>query len=961
MRRLYLLFALTLFCTHSLKTNAQSGYPCPENIDLENGTTAGWVGFYGGGDDSGGVRQGTSASHRTIITTPYPGFYPGRHVVTNAGMGNDPYGGFSMVSPNGGAHSWKLGSDSINLRAERLQYTFTVPANAEDYSINFDYAVVLDDGGGHGDSVQPRFTVSVIDASTGLPLKDGCYDLNFVAADGLPGFFTSSLGFGVLYKPWSKSAINLTGAEGKTVILDIVTGGCSATGHFGYGYFDVTGCDTFKARLEKCNLDEEGAIIKAPEGYMYYDVWDQHFTQHLVKADTNIFAFHPITTTPQKYNVILTPFPSVNSCIDTTKTDPITTFSLTVPDSICALPDQQIHLNADAHGGIGALAYQWTETNPGNTLTCLTCSDPTAQTQRTNNYVVKVQDEIGCYRHDTSTIFINEESGVNATEDFILCHPAYVDLNVDSIGPNPLTPVSCGISADPPCTDPMSVEVRTLYRDILFKIDTTSFVNPIATRYSSAHSQFLLKKEDMHFYGLKYGRLTNLALDVYDPGVGNFDNMTISLACTNRSSMNGAFEADVTPVYTSGGAVNPVPGWNYFTFNHAYDWDTSKNLLVDICFTNTVVDSPSTVLKMINTGADDLLMEYTTSAGADVCSGSTPEEIKIFNGRPNIRFGYCYSNPDNFKYAWFPGVYVSDSSIKNPFAYIPETREIFVKSQGRNGCWVYDSVTVTVPVHDYEIFPKDTSVCLYEPFQVIAGGTFSAVQWYEYDKPTNSFTVPTYFTCNGCTDPTTIPDPIVNAPLDTTMLAVVYTDVNNCNDTLYMNYEVRPLPPVAILNNDTLIKYGQDIMLLASGGYLYTWTPSSSLSNPNVVNPMASPLDPTMYYVYGIGENGCKKIDSIMVDIDYGSNLFVPTAFTPNGDGKNDVFRPSNITFQRLQEFKVFNRWGQEIFSTTDIKKGWDGSWKGQPQDMGVYQYIIKLASPEGKIETYKGDVMLVR
>src|SRR5690606_25983220 len=205
-----------------------------------------------------------------------------------------------------------------------------------------------------------------------------------------------------------------------------------------------------------------------------------------------------------------------------------------------------------------------------------------------------------------------------------------------------------------------------------------------------------------------------------------------------------------------------------------------------------------------------------------------------------------------------------------------------------------------------------------------------------------------------CDDPTTIPNPIVNAPLDTTMLAVVYTDINNCNDTLYMDYEIRPLPPVEIINNDTIIKYGSDIMLLATGGYLYSWTPSATLSNPNIVNPMASPKEPTLYYVYGIGENGCKKIDSVKVDIDYSSNLFVPTAFTPNGDGKNDVFRVSNITFQRLQEFKVFNRWGQEIFSTTDIKQGWDGSWRGQPQDMGVYQYIIKLATPEGKIETYK-------
>jgi gliding motility-associated-like protein len=67
------------------------------------------------------------------------------------------------------------------------------------------------------------------------------------------------------------------------------------------------------------------------------------------------------------------------------------------------------------------------------------------------------------------------------------------------------------------------------------------------------------------------------------------------------------------------------------------------------------------------------------------------------------------------------------------------------------------------------------------------------------------------------------------------------------------------------------------------------------------------------------------------------------------------------LKFKRLQEFRIFNRWGQEIFSTTDVNGGWDGSWHGQPQDMGVYQYVIKVASPEGKVETFKGDVTLIR
>ncbi|MBL7682902.1 MAG: gliding motility-associated C-terminal domain-containing protein, partial [Flavipsychrobacter sp.] len=117
---------------------------------------------------------------------------------------------------------------------------------------------------------------------------------------------------------------------------------------------------------------------------------------------------------------------------------------------------------------------------------------------------------------------------------------------------------------------------------------------------------------------------------------------------------------------------------------------------------------------------------------------------------------------------------------------------------------------------------------------------------------------------------------------------------------------------------------------------------------------------PTMYVVGGIGTNGCRSYDTVRVGIDYRDNLFIPTAFSPNGDGKNDVFRVSNMTFQRFVEFRVFNRWGQEIYNSIS-NKGWDGTWKGVAQETGNYQYLIRVAYPDGYIETYKGDVTLVR
>ena len=942
--------------------------PCPLNLDWELNDTTGWTAARGGGpgSDTGGVSLILSGqvppTTQSYITTPYPGFVTGRHTITDATMPNDPWGHFPVVAPGGGNYSLKLGDDNSSNGAESVSFYINVPAGLNTYSINYMYAIVLNDPG-HSDYEQPRFTLEVTDSATGTPLKDGCYDQNYIAAPGLPGFYDTITPTNIVvrYKPWTKSVLNISGAAGQTVKLTITTGDCSLGGHFGYGYFDLIDCGEFKAVVVDCNLDREGIVLTAPEGYMTYNWWDQNYTQ--IVDTGRIVKYFPNNTNTQSYHVEMIPYPSVSNCPDTLTTIPLANISLDPLGEIsCAEPNTGIQLNANAQGGVGALTYQWTELNVG-TLSCTNCSAPTATNPTSNIYTVKVTDDNGCFRTKTINVGINDNT-IDAIDDFVFCHPGYTQLDLQITGSLPLTPTQCGANTTGGCASSKIYEVRTLHTEPLLQNygDTSTMNNPFGTQHSSGHIQYLLKKEDMYYSGLRYGTLSSIGFDVEDVGIPTIDSFTISLTCTDRSSIGGIFEATSSVVYTAPAPFVPVAGWNDFTLDVPFDWDTAKSLLVDICYTVSAPDTLNrTSIAILKTGSIEAIADNTNSNGSSICLGARAEQTAFYSGRPVTRLGWCPSPVKPFEYTWTPGLYLSDSTAKDPLAYITETTKFYVTSVGGSDCPIIDSVTVTVPIHDYTIYPTDTSVCLYEPFQLVAGGTFSAVHWYEYDEATNTFTVPTSLSCDGCDDPNKIPNPIAMPPLDTSKYALVFIDKDNCEDTLYMDYEIRPLPPVEIINNDTIIKYGSDIMLLATGGYLYTWTPSATLSNPNIVNPMASPKEPTLYYVYGIGENGCKKIDSVMVDIDYSSNLFVPTAFTPNGDGKNDVFRVSNITFQRLQEFKVFNRWGQEIFSTTDIKQGWDGSWRGQPQDMGVYHYIIKLATPEGKIETYKGDVMLVR
>ena len=90
-------------------------------------------------------------------------------------------------------------------------------------------------------------------------------------------------------------------------------------------------------------------------------------------------------------------------------------------------------------------------------------------------------------------------------------------------------------------------------------------------------------------------------------------------------------------------------------------------------------------------------------------------------------------------------------------------------------------------------------------------------------------------------------------------------------------------------------------------------------------------------------------------------NQDIPSAFTPNGDGLNDVFMPMGLKFQHLVEFRVYNRWGQELFYSNNKDRGWDGTYHGQKQDLDTYYYQIIVARPGGGNVVYKGDVSLIR
>jgi gliding motility-associated-like protein len=154
---------------------------------------------------------------------------------------------------------------------------------------------------------------------------------------------------------------------------------------------------------------------------------------------------------------------------------------------------------------------------------------------------------------------------------------------------------------------------------------------------------------------------------------------------------------------------------------------------------------------------------------------------------------------------------------------------------------------------------------------------------------------------------------------------------------------------------------GQPIQLHAIGGTSYEWTPKRGLNDPSISDPVAVLSSDQTYYLKAFTLQGCETYDTLTIKIYKGPEVYVPNAFSPNHDGLNDEFRALAIGITKFKYLKIYNRWGQEVFETTDAKNGWDGTNKGKDLPAGVYVWITEGTDFNGKVITRKGSVILLR
>ena len=181
-------------------------------------------------------------------------------------------------------------------------------------------------------------------------------------------------------------------------------------------------------------------------------------------------------------------------------------------------------------------------------------------------------------------------------------------------------------------------------------------------------------------------------------------------------------------------------------------------------------------------------------------------------------------------------------------------------------------------------------------------------------------------------------------------------------DTLVMpGFITKQGIPGASVSPDAVVPFGSGVQLTAAGGTGYSWFPATGLSNPAIANPVASPVNTTTYAVtITDAGSGCSDVLQVTVTVLKDNNLFIPMAFSPNGDGYNEVLYLRGNNFQSVH-FSLYNRWGEKVFETNDETRGWDGNYKGEKAVAGTYTYVAVLTYEDGTNQTISGQTSLVR
>ncbi len=364
-------------------------------------------------------------------------------------------------------------------------------------------------------------------------------------------------------------------------------------------------------------------------------------------------------------------------------------------------------------------------------------------------------------------------------------------------------------------------------------------------------------------------------------------------------------------------------------------------------------------------GTTTVLLVYRSH----LCHESKPHPVSIYqvianfirNGNDTLKIdtAHCLGTQDVFTntstgntatnfWSFGDGSATSTLATPPPHTYTAAgtyTVELIIKTSSAAGC--VDTMKKQMIIYpQYTVAITGDTICLGSTGQLTSTPPAATYSWTASPPP----------------NPASTANPIVS-PTITTTYTLIAGDINGCTDTAktVVFVEQKPTP----VKFDTSIIIGQTVSLPGGQGpaYTYTWSPTTSLSCVNCATPVYNgTVNANFIEIISDTRRCFRDTSTFNIEILPEASIAVPTAFTPNGDGKNDVVYVAGWGLKSLQYFKIFNRWGELIFQSEDLTVGWDGTYKGVPQNVETYVYEASAISYiSDKPLTKKGYINLLR
>ena len=611
----------------------------------------------------------------------------------------------------------------------------------------------------------------------------------------------------------------------------------------------------------------------------------------------------------------------------------------------------------------GGVSYAW---SPGSTLSDSTIGNPVANPTSPTHYYVTVTDANGCKNYDTAVVNTFPYPLIDAGPDTSICKSGanfHTTVQLTATGGvtyvwTPATGLSSTTVANPVASPPAN---QTYY---VTGTDTNGCQNT----------------DSITIFDLD--PTLNLIVDT-SKSICDFDTTTLAVLKQGNSSYNWSPNTGISDPNSNSPLFFPHNTTTYiFTVNnYCYTKQDTATIVVhqlpplttehidSVCIGDTIqlqasgadiyhwkgdpTLSDSTIaMPLVYPAVTDTY--YVTGIDATFGCKSKDSVIVYVNPLPTPGIGpdtafICQGRPvqllatGGVDYLWRTDATLSALNIANPIAIPIDTTWYYVTVYNIHQCHADDSVKINVqiPVHAQAQSPYD--VCQDKTIQLHASGGFY-YQWYPG---------------------TWISDSLQANPNATPQSTIVYhvRVSNDCfSDTAEVDVTIRPLPIVDAGNDTTIYRNTQAILTGTADVTNIYWYPGQYVVSPFQLVTPATPLFTTEYRLYAISEYGCTTYDSVLVTVDPYTLLLLPTAFSPNGDGVNDVFHIVRfLNIETLEEFSVYDRWGKKLFSTEDITEGWDGTYRGHNEDMGVYTWIIRGKTYDKDDVVRSGNVTLMR